>query len=281
MTQLRVVSAGLSTTVQDLGRTGWARWGVPTAGALDPAALVAANRCVGNPAEAAGLECVLRGPALVADGDVLLAVVGAGWAMGPVPVAAGVPYHVVPPAGLRCWVAVSGGIDTEPLLGSRSTDTLSGLGGTVLADGDVLALGTRHGPPAGVRPGPALPDGQTVLRVTPGPYADRLLARLEDSSFTVGVGSDRTALRFDGDPLPHVVGEIATIGVLPGAVQLPPGGQPIVLLGNAGTTGGYPVVAVVCTVDLRLAVQLRPGAAVRMSMIDVTQARRLTAQAAD
>lgn len=281
MTTLTVVAAGLHSTVQDLGRWGWARSGVPVAGALDPQSLLAANRAVGNPDDAAGLECVLRGPTLLTDSDASLAVVGAGWALGPVPLAAGVPYTVRVEAGLRCWVAISGGIATEPVLGSRSTDTLSGLGGRVLRDGDVLPLGVAGRPGPSPAPGPALPAGEVVLRVTPGPHADRLGRRLDEVRLTVSSRSDRTGIRFAVSRLLVTGGgDVTTTGVVPGAIQLPPGGEPILLMGNCQTTGGYPVMAVVCSADLRLAAQLRPGAAVRLQSISVGQARELAAQAA-
>jgi biotin-dependent carboxylase-like uncharacterized protein len=282
LTALTVLSAGVHTTVQDLGRWGWARSGVPVAGALDPVALVAANRAVGNPDGAAGLECVLRGPILQADVDGWVCVVGAGWTRGPEQIAAGVPYPVGRlPHGLRCWVAVSGGIATEPVLGSRSIDTLSGLGGRALRDGDVLALGAETGVPGPApTPAPGLPEGEVVLRLTTGPHADRLHRPVDGAVFSIGASSDRTALRLAGTPLPRDSGDIATLGVVPGALQLPPDGLPILLLANCQSTGGYPVVAVVCSADLRLAAQLRPGAVLRLQSISIGRARGLAAQAA-
>lgn len=280
MTVLIVASPGLHTSVQDLGRFGHARSGVPVAGALDPTALAGANLAVGNPAEAAGLECVLRGPTLVGDAEWSVAVVGAGWTLGPEPVAAGVPYTVRLAAGLRCWVGLGGGLDTPVVLGSRSTDTLSGLGARVLRAGDTLQLGADGGPYQAVVAGPALPEGEVVLRVTPGPHA-HLCGRLDGAAFRVSSRSDRTAVRLEGPAVTRSAGDIATIGVLPGAVQLPEDGQPIVLLGNCQTTGGYPVVAVVCATDLRVAAQLRPGTVVRLEWVSVAVARELLAQAAD
>ncbi|MDX6203795.1 MAG: hypothetical protein QOJ83_3295 [Frankiales bacterium] len=282
LTWLTVLTAGVHTTVQDLGRAGFARSGVPVAGALDPVALVSANRAVGNPDDAAGLECVLRGPTLVADGEVSVCVVGAGWTLGPVRLTAGVPYPVgALPAGLRCWVAVSGGVAVAPVLGSRSTDTLSRLGGLLVRDGDTLPLGPAHAGAGGTpRPAPALPPGEVTLRVLDGPHADRLVDPLDGARFSVSPRSDRTGLRLQGDPLRSTGGDIATIGVLPGVVQLPPDGLPIVLLGNCQTTGGYPVVGVVCSADLRLAAQLRPGMVVRLAAVGVVLARELAAQAA-
>lgn len=280
MSRLTLLTAGLHTTVQDLGRWGHLTSGVPVGGTLDPAALVAANRAVGNLDGAAGLECVLRGPTLVFSAYRRVAVVGAGWATGSELVAAGVPYPVRVPHGLRCWVAISGGIAIEPVLGSRSTDTLSGLGGAVLRDGEVLSLGVPGLPGAAPAPGPELAES-VVLRVMPGPHGDRLQRTLDGVELTVGPASSRTALRFSAGPLLEVTGgELTTIGVLPGALQLPPGGLPILLLANCAVTGGYPVVGVVCSADLRLAAQLRPGMAVRLAMVSVAEARELAAQAA-
>jgi biotin-dependent carboxylase-like uncharacterized protein len=281
MTTLRVLSAGLQTTVQDRGRFGFARSGVPVAGALDAQALVAANRAVGNPDDAAGLECLLRGPTLAADAQVWFAAVGAGWSQGPEPRAAGVPYTLgALSAGLRCWVAVSGGITVAPVLGSRSTDTLSHLGGRLLADGDELPLGVAGRPGKPPPAAPALSAGPVTLRVLPGPQAEHA-GSMDGTAFTVSSRSDRTALRFDGVPLHRRPGDIATVGVVPGAVQLPPDGLPILLMGNCQTTGGYPVVAAVVAGDLRKAAQLRPGADVRFALVTLAAARALTAQAAD
>ena len=275
-----MVNAGLHTTVQDLGRFGWGRSGVPGAGALDPVAMAEANRAVGNDASAAGLECVLRGPTLIADADVLVSLVGAGWAVGPQRVAAGVPYTVPIKAGLRCWVALSGGLAVDAVLGSRSTDTLSDLGGRLLRKDDVLPLGAVGSPGAPPRPAPALPSRMVALRWTSGPHTDRLEDRLDGARFTVDARSDRTAIRFDGHPLEHTPAEVLTFGVVPGVLQLPPSGLPILLLGNCQSTGGYPVVGVVCSVDLRVAAQLRPGARVRLERVELAQARELSAQAA-
>lgn len=281
MSAIQVVRAAVHTTVQDLGRPGFTAVGVPVAGALDPTALAGANRAVGNPAVAAGLECVLRGPTFLPDSDGWVAVVGAGWAVGPERLTAGVPYTVPLSSGLRCWVAVSGGIITTPVLSSRSTDTLSGLGGRPLRDGDVLPLGASGGPGPEPLPAPALPEDVVALRVLPGPHADRLHGGLDDRELTVSPATDRTGVRFL--PLPGLAatgGEVATIPVLPGALQLPPGGGPILLLANCQTTGGYPVVGVVCAADLRLAAQLRPGMDVRLELIGREEARELAAQAA-
>jgi biotin-dependent carboxylase-like uncharacterized protein len=278
MSGLSVVRAGPMTTVQDLGRYGHARIGVPVAGALDPVALAEANRAVGNPPAAAGLECVLRGPTLVASTDVAMAVVGAGWAEGPVCVPTGQPFTVPLRHGLRCWVGLSGGIDVPMVLGSRSTDTLGRLGGVdgrPLRDGDELALGPGGDPGEPPAAGPAVPAGSVPLRVLPGPHTGLLQGDLDGAVLTVSPASNRTGIRFAAGPQLAADGRgVTTIGVVPGALQLPPSGLPILLLANCQTTGGYPVVGVVCEEDLRLAAQLRPGTEVVLRAVGGTPSGR-------
>lgn len=158
---VEVLRAGALTTVQDLGRPGWAHLGVPRSGALDPAALRLANRLVGNPESAAGLEITLTGCELRFSRAATVAVTGAGTTVRvdgrpgdvgrPLSLPAGAVLRIGPPPdGLRNWLAVGGGIAVEPVLGSRSTDTHSGLGPPPLRDGDRLPLGTPSGPPAPV-----------------------------------------------------------------------------------------------------------------------------------
>ena len=257
--------AGLLTTVQDLGRPGLAHLGVPAAGAVDPDALRRANRLVGNPPDAAALEVTAVGPELVLEVDATVAVhdearfVPAGRVVDVGPVR----------RGLRTYVAVRGGIDVPPVLGSRSTCTLSGLGPPPLRDGDRLLVGTSvAGEPRPVEV-PALPTSP-VLRVLPGPRDDALtsagLAALLEQRWTVTPASDRTALRLDGTPLERASsGELASEGLVAGAVQVPPDGRPVLFLAPP-TTGGYPVVAVVVTADRWLAAQAAPGTTLRFAL---------------
>lgn len=286
-----VQQPGLHTTVQDLGRRGFARWGVPRAGALDPFAARLANRLVGNPPEAAVLECVQRGPVLAFPTAAAIAVVGA-----PVSgVEAGRRVCLDPGStltvgatreGLRCWLAVDGGFAPPPLLGSRSADTLTGLGGGPLPAGTHLPLGPA-GPVGTVGPGaplaesgpgpavrwPPVPLGTVVdVRVVPGPVATNQSLDLE---WRVSPASDRVALRLTEGPVRPLgnVGEVATHGLVAGAVQLPPDGQPVVMLGNHPVTGGYAVVAVVIAADLPLLAQARPGHTVRFTAVDRAAAR--------
>ena len=269
---LTVIDAGPLTTVQDAGRPGHAHLGVPRAGFLDAPAARLANRLVGNNPGAALLETTLGGVTLRADEAVTVAVTGAvadvsadrqAVAFGePVSVAAGAVLRVSPArSGVRSYVAVSGGLDVEPVLGSRSTDTLSGLGPEPLGDGHVLPVGPGRRPrPADA---PRWPRADGVLRVTSGPRTDWVdggVRRLADATWTVAADSNRVALRLSGSPLVRSrEGELPSEGLVLGAVQVPPDGQPLVFLADHPTTGGYPVIAVVHPDDLWQCAQLRPG----------------------
>ncbi|MGK5737590.1 biotin-dependent carboxyltransferase family protein [Micromonospora sp. URMC 103] len=275
---LHVLSAGALTTVQDLGRPGYAHLGVPRAGALDPAALRLANRLVGNPEDAAGLEITLTGCALRLTRAATVAVTGAETdvRIGPRPGDTGRPLAVpagavlrVGPArrGVRSWLAVSGGIDVPPVLGSRATDTLSGLGPPPLRDGDRLPLGAPTGPPPGVdltvTPPPA-EELRLVVRLGPRQdwFTSAALDRLLGTPYTVSSLSNRVGARLAGAALPRAVtGELPSEGIVLGAVQVPADGQPLVFLADHPTTGGYPVIGVVD--DVTPLAQARPGTTVR------------------
>lgn len=255
---------GLLTTVQDLGRSGLAHLGVPAAGAADVERLRHANALVGNRSGAAALELTAVGPELLFECDVTVAVHGRARF-----VPAGAVLDVGPVrAGLRDYLAVRGGVDTVPVLGSRSTCTLSGLGPPPLRAGDRLAVGRDvAGEPRDVVP-PVR--GRGPLRVLLGPRDDALtppaLDALLSTGWVVSPRSDRTGLRLDGPPLERVRGdELASEGVVAGSVQVPPDGRPVLFLGNHPTTGGYPVVAVVVRADLPRAAQLRPGQRLRLA----------------
>jgi biotin-dependent carboxylase-like uncharacterized protein len=276
-----VRSPGLLTTVQDLGRPGWAHLGVPLAGAVDRAALRAANRAVGNPDGAAVLETTMLGPELHVETDAVVAVTGGrceltvdGQGADP-----GVAVTVrsdrtltvgAVSRGVRSYLAVRGGIDVPLVLGSRSTCTLSGLGPAPLAAGDRLPVGPALLGAVSHEQLPAIVD-EPVLRVLPGPRDDALTAEalrtLTSSPYVVSGSSDRTGVRLVGPALQRISDdELLSEGVVPGAVQVPPDGQPIVFLANCPTTGGYPVIAVVRPEDLAHAAQARPGSAVRFSV---------------
>jgi biotin-dependent carboxylase-like uncharacterized protein len=277
---LAVVRSGALTTVQDLGRPGHAHLGVPRSGALDGPAAALANRLVGNPADAAVLETTLNGCALRPRSAITVAVTGAPcpitvdgrpapWG-APVPVGAGAVLNVgTTVSGLRTYVAVSGGITVDPVLGSRSTDLLSGLGPPPLTDGAVLPLGTPTDLHARVdaAPQPA-PPTELVLRVTLGPRDDwftrEAVRTFTSRTYRVSPASNRIGLRTEGPTLDRAVqGELPSEGMVLGAIQVPPDGHPVVFLADHPTTGGYPVIAVARTKDLAAAAQAAPGTPVR------------------
>jgi biotin-dependent carboxylase-like uncharacterized protein len=280
MTELEVLRAGPLTTVQDAGRPGWAHLGVPPSGAADPRALELGNRIVGNPPGAAALEATLTGPRLRFRASAAFALTGAetsallnGHAVAGHTLLSARAGDVLElrgcARGVRAYVCVRGGIDVEPVLGSRSTDLLSGLGPPPLRDGDVL----RVGPEPATSPAPGLtaaPVAAALLRVIPGPREDSFspdaLASLTGAAWRVQPASNRVGIRLDGPRLERVdAGEPLSEGLVTGAVQVPPSGRPILLLPDHPTTGGYPVLAVVCEADLPVAGQLAPATTVRFA----------------
>ncbi|MFC4066092.1 5-oxoprolinase subunit C family protein [Actinoplanes subglobosus] len=278
---ITVLRAGPLTTVQDLGRPGYAHLGVPRSGALDEPALRLANRFVGNPDDAAGLETTLLGCTLRFDRAALVAVTGAVAQVGvngrPVERPHGQQLFEVPAGGVvdigrasrgvRSYVAVAGGIAVEPVLGSRSTDTLSGLGPDRLTDGVTLPVGTPSGgaPLVGE---PARIGGELVLGIRLGPRDDWFVSHgLFGSSYQISPLSNRVGARLAGNALTRTnVGELPSEGVALGAVQVPADGQPIIFLADHPTTGGYPVIGVVG--DVTPLAQARPGTTVRFRELD-------------
>jgi biotin-dependent carboxylase-like uncharacterized protein len=276
-----VVATGPLTTVQDRGRPGWASIGVPPSGAADPRSLDLANRIVGNDPGAAALEGTLAGPRLRFSERALVAVAGAVADVSVSGVAAQRNALLEVKAGdvlevgryrrgVRAYVALRGGVDVEPELGSRSTDLLTGLGPPPLRDGDVLRLGPEPAtPPGGDERTDELPD-EVLLHVTPGPrddwFAEGALETLVGQPWRVDPASNRVGVRLQGPSLERAVdGELLSEGLVTGALQVPPAGRPILLLNDRPTTGGYPVIAVVREADLPLAGQLAPGAVLRFT----------------
>ncbi|MFJ9040209.1 biotin-dependent carboxyltransferase family protein [Streptomyces sp. NPDC102406] len=282
--KLTVVRPGALTTVQDAGRTGHAHLGVPRSGALDAPAMRLANRLAGNPEGAAVLETTLTGCALRPDTDLTLVVGGAPCAVtvdgrpapwgAPVRVPAGATLDIGPAThGLRTYVAAAGGIAVPPVLGSRSTDLLSGLGPAPLAEGDLLPVGraadTAPWALPVAAPWPA-PPTELVLPARLGPRADwftaTALRTFLSATYTVSVHSNRIGLRTEGPALKRrSAGELPSEGMVLGAVQVPPDGRPVVFLHDHPTTGGYPVIAVVAEEALAAAAQAVPGTAVRFA----------------
>lgn len=281
MRAMEIVATGPLALVQDIGRPGYAHLGVPPSGALDVPALRLANRLVGNPEADAGVECLFGGLRVRAKTSCTVAVTGP-------PVAVEVdgraadshtPVHLgtgqlltigTPASGLRCYLAVSGGIAVEPELGSRSRDVLSEIGPAPLRAGDVVPLGEPSGIPCGadvVLPSTAATE--LVVPVEPGPRA-HWFEGLESGlakPWTVTPESNRVGLRLDGTPLTrkneYAEKELPSEGLLTGAVQIPPNGLPVIFLADHPTTGGYPVAAVVRRASLQALAQVRPGTLVR------------------
>lgn len=292
---LEILSPGLGVSVQDLGRPGQRSIGVPLSGALDPLLLAAANHLAGNPPGAAGLEVLLAGPALRAVGGpvgVALAgelagrIVGAGGEARPL--AAWSAAVLLPcdtlqlgsPRGVG-YLAVSGGLLTPPMLGSRATYAragLGGLGGRGLAAGDRLPCAPFAGSPQHALQAAPLQHPGGPLRVIPGPQADHFtpaaLASFYNAPWALTPARDRMGLRLAGPPLAHVPGgaDIVSDGVAPGAIQVPADGQPIVLLADCQTVGGYPKIATVIRADLPRLAHLPPGAEIRFEAVDAAQA---------
>ncbi len=288
---LEVVDPGLLDLVQDDGRPGAAGLGVPRSGAADPRALAVVNLLLGNDPAAAGVECTGTGPSLRVAGDGHIAVLGA--AAGAVDVRVdrrSVPDAAVVPVrdgqvvsvgtvrhGLRAYVGVAGGLATPLVLGSRSSDVLSGLGVGALRAGDRLARGVPgrvrgrlHLPAAGPR------GGVVALRVLPGPdasdhgWTDGRFDSLVSIRWRVGADADRVGLRLEAPDGEESTGgpAVTSTPMVTGAVQLPPDGRPIVLLPDHATVGGYPVVACVVTADLWRLGQLVPGDTVAFVAVD-------------
>jgi biotin-dependent carboxylase-like uncharacterized protein len=271
---LTVLAPGPLATVQDAGRAGWASVGVPRSGAADRPAAALANRLVGNHPDAAVLEVTLGGLALRADADLVVATTGArcsGAHNAPTALPAGRELRLgLPDTGLRTYVAVRGGVAVEPVLGSRSTDLLSGLGPAPLTVGTVLPVGTAAGPMPGVDLAPVAdpPGGEVTVRVLPGPradwFAEEAVRALTGTPWTVTDESNRIGLRLAGVALERTrTGELASEGMVRGALQVPPSGQPVLFLADAPVTGGYPVIGYVDDADVDRCGQLRPGQTVR------------------
>lgn len=291
---LLVRQAGFLTSVQDLGRTGYRESGVSVGGALDPHALKVANLLVGNEPGAAGLELTAGKLRLQASDDRLVAWCGGDFLVETaeatlrpghvIELRAGEEMRITARAG-RAWLAISGGIDVPPVLGSRSTDLRSGFGGfegRALRDGDVLPLGSPHrrgrcGSFSAPNEWSSTRRARSLLRVLPGAQDPEFPpAVLTRQVFTVTQDSNRMGVRLSGAMLKRSNDkDLISQAVAPGTIQVPPGGQPILLLGDCQTIGGYPKLAHVITVDLSAAAQLWPGDEVRFMKVSIEEAHEL------
>ena len=285
-----VVDPGMAVAVQDTGRFGLRRFGVPLAGALDPILLACANALLGNPHNVAGLELLVSGPILAADrgsvaialtGDVTAQRIATGGTASPVKpwtaivLASGEQLKIGPPRRGIAYLAISGGIQSTPLLGSRSTYRRAGLGVFLEKGGNLPCSG-----PGALHQGKDWRWDDGPIRVLPGPQDDHFpaesLEALESAIFTVGPASDRMGLRLSGPVLAHNAkgAEIPTDGVVPGVIQVPGDGQPIILLADGQTTGGYAKIATVISADLPRLGHLRPGDQVRFQRVTREEARQ-------
>jgi biotin-dependent carboxylase-like uncharacterized protein len=258
-----VVQPGVASTVQDTGRPGYAHLGVPRSGAVDLALAGLVNRLVGNPADAAVIETC--GPLVLRAERSLL--VATSTESAPISVHRGASV-VVRPGGDRCWhyVAVRGGFAVEPELGSRSTDTLASLGPAPLAAGDRLPVGDDPGSPVDTDHAPLRPLAERA-RISAGPrldwFAPDALDVLAGLPWTVTAIS-RVGVRLAGAGIHRVIArELPSEGLVRGAIQVPPDGNPVMMLADHPTTGGYPVLAVVHPDDVAVVAQTSAGGRVR------------------
>jgi antagonist of KipI len=299
MSELLVISPGLLTTVQDLGRWGYQSSGVPVAGPMDPYAHRFANTLVGNAADAAALEITLAGPVLQCDDERLAAVAGAEFELmvdeRPVPMHTAVALR--PRArlafgrrrrGARAYLALSGGIDVPRVLGSRAThlaSTMGGHHGRMVRAGDRLPLGPAPSRPAHyghpdtieTRVPAEAAAGQARLRILPSHkqewFAADALDRLQESAYTIDARSDRMGFRLVGPPVARVsAAEMISDATVMGALQVPLSGEPILLMADRQTTGGYPTIATVISADLGVAGQLAPGDSVSFTVCSRAEA---------
>jgi len=296
-----VLESGFLTTVQDSGRTGYRRFGMPLSGAMDQYALAVGNTLLGNQPGDAGLECTVMGPALrflqptwfcitgaeclaLLDGDPVptwracLAQEGATLALG------------AATQGTRIYLTVKDGIDVPPFMGSRSTCTIVSVGGfkgRPLQPGDIVPVGSPALPPSALPEDTVAPvpegwqprqyTGRTHVRVVMGPqdyfFTEEAKATFLSSAYTVTTGSNRMGYRLDGPPLRHTKGaDIVSDGTPFGGIQVPGHGQPIVLMADCQTTGGYSKIACVISTDLPLLAQAKPGDRITFSAMPATQA---------
>jgi biotin-dependent carboxylase-like uncharacterized protein len=303
MNVIEVQDPGLFTTVQDLGREGFGPLGVSPSGAADPISLRLGNRLVGNLEGAAGLEMTLVGGIYRFPGGAVVALTGSdfGATLDGAPVHPLVSVEARPGqtlrlgatrSGARCYLCVQAGIVVKPFLGSASTHVLSGLGGLEgrpLRRGDKLSLGSatrsfRKRTIASQAVDCLSP--RKVLRVTPGPQSDWFPESTQrlfyGGAYRVLEESNRMGLRLQGTPVPpRSGGQMITEGISLGAIQVPTGGQPIILFVEQQTTGGYPKIANVISADLSSVGQLRPRDEIRFEPIELTTARSLLREQED
>jgi antagonist of KipI len=294
---LRVREPGLFTTIQDLGRPGAVSAGVQPGGAMDRFAHGAANLLVGNDPGHATLECTFSGPQLIAEHACLIAITGADFD----PHINGAPVHAwtslflgagdsvtfgARRSGARIYIAVAGGVEADRWLGSLSTNVMAARGGKQgrqLRSGDTISVAGEPRKPA--VSGRRVPEelrpayGDHTLQAIAGPHVKRLSAEgralLFGSTYRLSRDADRMGYRLEGPQLAMSGDELLSFGLVPGAVQVPQGGQPILLMADNQTAGGYPVVATVVSASLPVAAQLLPGDDLRFAETTVERANAM------
>jgi antagonist of KipI len=289
---IEVADRGRYTTIQDRGRPGFERFGIPPGGVADWFAAAVANRLVGNASDASLIECTANGPSLRFERDATIAIAGGasseagfpGWQAQQVDAGSIVRFGPVT-SGLRSYIAIRGGIDVPVVLGSRSLCAAGAFGGGVgraLQGGDRLPIGDAVDAGALERPWPAShrlpPRGPWEIHVIAGPHRDAFepsaLHRLTATACRVTPALDRVGVRLDTPGLHLDAAEVLTTPVTAGAIQVTPSGGLIALLADHPTTGGYPVIATVTTADLPLLAQARPGDTVRFREATLAEAAR-------
>jgi antagonist of KipI len=298
---IKVLSPGFLTTVQDLGRYGYGRFGVPVSGAMDRFALCAANQLVGNPWGSAALEFGIEGPLLEFDEDCVIAVTGAGFSLQvqgkPMPMWTSIIIRhgwrvqiIKEGKGTWSYLGISGGINLAPVLSSQSTylrGGFGGMGGAALKNGDLVPT-TRQPYGLGELAGHEIPvtlrpkyNESPTLDVILGPQEERFTQEGIDTflanAYSLSLTSDRMGYRLEGPPVKHSAGaDILSDGMVFGSVQIPPNGQPIIMMSECPTTGGYTKLATVASVDLPVLVQATPGTSriqFRICTVEAAQAR--------
>ena len=299
----RVIRPGLLTTVQDVGRIGYQRFGMPVSGAMDHLALLIANRLVGNPDKTAALEFTLQGPELFFEAGATCAITGGDFspALDQIAVQNWKPFSIQAgstlsfgkrKSGARGYIALSGGLDVPEILGSRSTHLRSqtgGFKGRALQKDDVLTYRNSSCSLTQYLDRTVTPDILSIyhsnarIRAVRGPHADlfasEALDNLQRHDFRLSPQSDRMGYRLLGIPLahaksPHILSEAVPLG----AIQVPANQQPILLMADRQTTGGYPIIAVVISADIPLAAQLMPGDTLQFQMVTVKEAEEALRQ---
>ncbi|WP_455377603.1 5-oxoprolinase subunit C family protein [Petrachloros mirabilis] len=297
--RIRVIKPGWFTTVQDLGRYGYQHCGVSVSGAMDRRSLIIANRLIGNRDHDAAIEITIKGPELQFEHDAIIAVTGADltpsingiriplWTCVGLSAGSRLTFGLRH-AGSRCYLAVAGGIDTPVILGSRSTHISTqtgGLNGRALMQDDLLLCGLPNALPVALNrslPSRLCPvySTEASLHILPGPHQSAFFSEglklLSSSTYRISSQSDRTGYRLEGTRLTCFKTERhISDGTAMGALQVPQDGQPIMLMADRHTTGGYPIIAHVISADLHLAGQMMPGETVAFRITTLAKAQEI------